>query len=628
MVNVVPSDTLRWIVLFPALGFLWNLFLGQRFPASVKLVGPGALLAAFVVGVLAVLHLHALPAESALHDVAFQWMRVGSLDVNVAFWLDPLSAVMVLVVTGVGFLIHVYSLGYMAHDPDVPRFFTYLNLFVTAMLILVLADNLLLLFVGWEGVGLCSYLLIGFWWTKDENCTAGKKAMLANRVGDACFLVGLYLLIQFAGTLDFTGLGQHLAGLRTAVLGGWSVPTLVCLLLLAGATGKSAQIPLYVWLPDAMAGPTPVSALIHAATMVTAGVYLTCRLHGLYALAPDALAAVAVVGAATALFAATIAVAQTDIKKVLAYSTVSQLGYMFLGVGVGLPGAAVFHLVTHAFFKGLLFLCAGSVIHAMGGEQDMRRMGGLARRIPITFVTMAVGTLAIAGVPPLSGFWSKDEIIWGAFAGPAPHPVLGVIGYAAAGLTAFYMGRLIFLTFFGTSRADHHTQEHVHESPAVMTIPLVILAVLAAVGGYLPVTHVVELVTGEVHVEHAPIETYGVAITLAVGGLALAWVLYVVNPDLPDRIASALGAFYDLVRDKYRIDELYDRVIYRPVLAMADAAAWVIDGKVIEGIVNGVGTFVFSTSGSWRRVQTGNVQHYALSFLVGALALVAYYLVG
>jgi NADH-quinone oxidoreductase subunit L len=377
-----------------------------------------------------------------------------------------------------------------------------------------------------------------------------------------------------------------------------------------------------------MAGPTPVSALIHAATMVTAGVYLTCRLHGLYALAPDALAAVAVVGAVTAFFAATIAVAQTDIKKVLAYSTVSQLGYMFLGVGVGLPGAAVFHLVTHAFFKGLLFLCAGSVIHAMGGEQDMRRMGGLARRIPITFATMAIGTLAIAGVPPLSGFWSKDEIIWGAFAGPAPHPILGVIGYAAAGLTAFYMGRLIFLTFFGASRADHHTQEHAHESPAVMTVPLMILAVLAAVGGYLPIPHVVELVTGEVHVEHAPIETYGVAITLAVGGLALAWLFYIARPDLPGRVASALGGFYALVRDKYRIDELYDRVIYRPVLAMADAAAWVIDGKVIEGIVNGVGTFVFSTSGSWRRVQTGNVQHYALSFLVGALALVAYYLVG
>jgi NADH-quinone oxidoreductase subunit L len=628
MVNVVPTDALRWIVLFPALGFLWNLFLGRRLPASAKLVGPGAILAAFVVGVLAVLRLHALPAESALHDVVYQWIRVGRLTVDVAFWLDPLSAVMVLVVTGVGFLIHVYSIGYMAHDPDVPRFFTYLNLFVTAMLILVLADNLLLLFVGWEGVGLCSYLLIGFWWTKDENCTAGKKAMLANRVGDACFLVGLYLLIQFAGTLDFVGLGRHLPDLRSAALGSWSVPTLVCLLLLAGATGKSAQIPLYVWLPDAMAGPTPVSALIHAATMVTAGVYMTSRLHGLYALAPDALAAVAVIGAVTAFFAATIAVAQTDIKKVLAYSTVSQLGYMFLGVGVGLPGAAVFHLVTHAFFKGLLFLCAGSVMHAMGGEQDMRRMGGLARRIPITFATMLVGTLAIAGVPPLSGFWSKDEIIWGAFAGPAPHPVLGVIGYAAAGLTAFYMGRLIFLTFFGTSRADRHTQEHVHESPPVMTIPLIILAVLAAVGGYFPVTHVVELVTGEVHVEHAPIETYGVAITLAVGGLALAWYLYVASPGLPGRIASALGGFYALVRDKYRIDELYDRVIYRPVLAMADAAAWVIDGKVIEGIVNGVGTFVFSTSGSWRRVQTGNVQHYALSFLAGALALVAYYLVG
>jgi NADH-quinone oxidoreductase subunit L len=628
MVNVVPVDTLRWIVLFPGLGFLWNLFLGRRFPSSAKLVGPGVLLAAFVMSVLAVLRLHALPAESALHDVVFQWIHVGKLHVDVAFWLDPLSAVMILVVTGVGFLIHVYSIGYMAHDPDVPRYFTYLNLFVTAMLTLVLADSLLLLFVGWEGVGLCSYLLVGFWWTKEENCTAGKKAMLTNRVGDACFLVGLFLLIQFAGTLDFTGLAQHLDGLRTAVLGGWSVPTLVCLLLLAGATGKSAQIPLYIWLPDAMAGPTPVSALIHAATMVTAGVYLTCRLHGLYALAPDALAAVAVVGAVTAFFAATIAVAQTDIKKVLAYSTVSQLGYMFLGVGVGLPGAAVFHLVTHAFFKGLLFLCAGSVMHAMGGEQDMRRMGGLARRIPLTFATMAIGALAISGVPPLSGFWSKDEIIWGAFAGPAPHPILGVIGYAAAGLTAFYMGRLIFLTFFGASRADHHTQEHVHESPAVMTVPLMILAVLAAVGGYLPIPHIVELVTGEVHVEHAPLETYGVAITLAVGGLALAWLFYIARPALPGRVASALGGFYALVRDKYRIDELYDRVIYRPVLAMADAAAWVIDGKVIEGIVNGVGTFVFSTSGSWRRVQTGNVQHYALSFLVGALALVAYYLVG
>jgi NADH-quinone oxidoreductase subunit L len=628
MVNVVDTDLLRWIILFPALGFLWNLFLGQRLPGSAKLVGPGVLLGAFVVAVLAVLRLHALPEHSALQDVMFPWIHVGTLKVDAALWLDPLSAVMVLVVTGVGFLIHVYSVGYMAHDPDVPRFFTYLNLFVTAMLILVLADNLLLLFVGWEGVGLCSYLLIGFWWTKDENCTAGKKAMLANRVGDACFLIGLFLLLQFAGTLDFTGLDHHLDGLRAATLGGWSVPLLVCLLFLAGATGKSAQIPLYVWLPDAMAGPTPVSALIHAATMVTAGVYLTCRLHALYALAPEALAAVAVVGAATALFAATIAIAQTDIKKVLAYSTVSQLGYMFLGVGAGLPGAAVFHLVTHAFFKGLLFLCAGSVIHALGGEQDMRRMGGLWRKIPITFAAMAVGALAISGVPPLSGFWSKDEIIWGAFAGPHPHPVLGVIGYAAAGLTAFYMGRLMCMTFFGPSRVDHHAAEHLHESPPVMTIPLIVLAVLAAVGGWFPVPEVVEQVTGHVPLEHAPLAALGVAVTLALGGLALAWVFYVANPDLPERIALALGGLYRLVRDKYRIDELYDRVIYRPVLAMADAAAWVIDRTVIDGIVNGVGTFVVSTSGAWRRVQTGNVQHYALSFLVGALALVTYYLVG
>ncbi len=628
MVNVVATDALRWIVLFPALGFLWNLFLGRRLPGSARLVGPGVLLAAFVAAVLAVLRLHALPEHSALHDVMFPWVHVGTFRADAAFWLDPLSAVMVLVVTGVGFLIHVYSIGYMAHDPDVPRFFTYLNLFVTAMLVLVLADNLLLLFVGWEGVGLCSYLLIGFWWTKEENCTAGKKAMLANRVGDAGFLVGLFLLIQFAGTLDFAGLDGQLDALRTATLGGWSVPLLVGLLLLLGATGKSAQIPLYVWLPDAMAGPTPVSALIHAATMVTAGVYLTSRLYALYALAPQALAAVAVVGAATALFAATIAVAQTDIKKVLAYSTVSQLGYMFLGVGVGLPGAAMFHLVTHAFFKGLLFLCAGSVMHAMGGEQDMRRMGGLWRKIPITFATMAVGTLAIAGVPPLSAFFSKDEIIWGAFAGPDAHPVLGAIGYVAAGVTALYMGRLLCMTFFGACRADRHTQEHLHESPAVMTVPLVVLAVLAAVGGVLPVPQVVELVTGHVSAEHAPIAAVAVAVAMAFGGLALAWLAYVVSPQLPDRIATALGAFYRLVRDKYRIDELYDRVIYRPVLAMTDAAAWVVDRGVIDGIVNGVGTFVVSTSGAWRRVQTGNVQHYALSFLAGALALVTYYLVG
>jgi NADH-quinone oxidoreductase subunit L len=628
MVNVVATDALRWIVVFPALGFLWNLFLGRRLPGSAKLVGPGVLLAAFVAAVLAVLELNGLPEHSALQDVVFPWVHVGTFSVNVAFWLDPLSAVMILVVTGVGFLIHVYSVGYMAHDPDVPRYFTYLNLFVTAMLILVLADNLLLLFVGWEGVGLCSYLLIGFWWTQDANCTAGKKAMLANRVGDASFLIGLFVLIQFAGTLDFQGIDHQLGALKTATLGGWPVPLLVCLLLLLGATGKSAQIPLYVWLPDAMAGPTPVSALIHAATMVTAGVYLTCRLDGLYELAPAALDAVALVGGVTALFAASIAIAQTDIKKVLAYSTVSQLGYMFLGVGVGLPGAAVFHLVTHAFFKGLLFLCAGSVIHAMGGEQDMRRMGGLARRIPITFATMLVGTLAISGVPPLSGFFSKDEILWGSFAGPHTHHTLGVMDYLAAGLTAFYMGRLLCMTFFGPCRADHHTQEHLHESPPVMTIPLLVLALLAAVGGWFAVPHEVELVTGEVTVAHPPLVALGSAVALAIGGLGLAWLLYVARPELPDRIAAGLGGVYRLVRDKYRIDELYDRVIYRPVLAMADAAAWVVDRGVIDGAVNGLGSFVVSTSGAWRRVQTGNVQHYALSFLVGALALVTYYLVG
>jgi NADH-quinone oxidoreductase subunit L len=611
-----PNEWLRWVVALPALGVLWHVTAGRRWPATVKVVGPGVLLGAFGVAVAAVLALRGAPEGAALRDHVYTWIVAGPFRAEAALRLDALSAVMTLVVTGVGFLIHVYSVGYMHGDRGFGRYFTYLNLFITAMLILVLADNLLLLFVGWEGVGLCSYLLIGFWYEKEENVVAGKKAFLVNRIGDAAFLLGLFLIWRTVGTLDTTAILQTVDRLEPVALP-------VCLLLFVGACGKSAQIPLYVWLPDAMAGPTPVSALIHAATMVTAGVYMVARLYPLYALAPEALGVVAAVGAATALFAAIIGTAQTDIKKVLAYSTVSQLGFMFLGLGVGVPGAAVFHVVTHAFFKGLLFLGAGSVIHAMGGEQDMRRMGGLARRLPVTFATMAVATAAIAGVPFFSGFYSKDEIVAGAFVGPHAAPALGAVAFAAAFLTAFYMGRLLVLTFFGECRASHDVQHHLHESPAVMTGPLVVLAALSLAGGVLPVPRLLEPVLGH-HGEHAPAWVMVVAVAVAAGGLALAWVAYVRRPALPAETAARLGGFYVLVRDRFRVDELYDAVIVRPLFALAEVLARRVDPGVIDGAVNGAGILVAATSGVWRRLQTGNVQHYALSFLAGAIVLLAW----
>jgi NADH-quinone oxidoreductase subunit L len=627
---VIETALLRWIILLPAVGVLFHVTLGRRATGAVQLVGPGLVGAAFTVAVVAALALRGQPAQAALRDHLYTWIVAGPLRVDAALRLDRLSAVMALVVTGVGFLIHVYSVGYMHGDAGFARFFAYLNLFTTAMLILVLADNLLLLFVGWEGVGLCSYLLIGFWYDKVENAVAGKKAFLVNRVGDAGFLLGLFLLVWTLGragvwTLEVARIEEHLGLLRTATVGGWPVPLVVGLLLLVGATGKSAQIPLYVWLPDAMAGPTPVSALIHAATMVTAGVYMIARLHGLYALAPGALTVVAVIGAATALLAALIATAQMDIKKVLAYSTVSQLGYMFLGLGVGATGAAVFHLVTHAFFKALLFLGAGSVIHGLGGEQDMTRMGGLRTRMPITFATMAVATLAIAGVFPFSGFFSKDEILWGAFAAPHAMPVLGVVGLVVAFLTAFYTGRLLCMTFFGDCRAAHEVQHHLHESPPVMTLPLVVLAVLATVGGFFPVPGLLGEFFGHADQAGAPLGFMLLATALALGGLGLGYVLYVQQPDLPAAVATRLGALYVLVRDKFRVDELYDALVVRPLFAVAGFGAQQVDQGVIDGTVNGAGVLVGATSGLWRRLQTGNVQHYALSFLAGALVLVGYY---
>ena len=623
---MTPTTLLRWIILLPAAGVLFHVFLGRRATAAVKLLGPGLVGAAFAVAVAAALRLRALPEGGLLRDHLYTWIAAGPFRAEAALRFDALSAVMALVVTGVGFLIHVYSVGYMHGDRGFARYFAYLNLFTTAMLILVLADNLPLLFVGWEGVGLCSYLLIGFWYEKTENAAAGKKAFLVNRIGDAGFLLGLFLLAWTLGrhgywTLDFAAIERHLDVLATATVGGWPVPLVVGLLLFVGATGKSAQIPLYVWLPDAMAGPTPVSALIHAATMVTAGVYMIARLHAVYALAPAALTVVAVVGAATALFAAVIATAQTDIKRVLAYSTVSQLGYMFLGLGVGATGAAIFHLVTHAFFKALLFLGAGSVIHGLGGEQDMRRMGALRTRLPVTFWTMTAAALAIAGVPPLSGFFSKDEILYSAFAGANARPILGVVGLVAAALTAYYTGRLVCLTFLGESRVSPEAAHHLHESPPVMTVPLAVLAVGAVVGGFLPVPALLGH-TGE---GGPPLALMALATGLAAGGLWLAYQLYVVRPDVPEAIAARLGGFYGLVRDKFRVDELYDALVVRPLFAAADVGARGIDPKLIDGVVNGTGVLVAATSGLWRRVQTGNVQHYALSFLIGALLLLGYY---
>ncbi|MCB1182440.1 NADH-quinone oxidoreductase subunit L [bacterium] len=481
---------LRWIVLVPLLGAAVNGLLNRRLPRQVAgLLACAAVGISFALSLTVFLRLAGMPAEARfVNDIVTTWIGFGNLQVDLGFAMDPLSGVMALVVTGVGFLIHIYSLGYMSHDKGFPRFFTYLNLFIFAMMTLVLGENLLMLFVGWEGVGLCSYLLISFWFGEEANAAAGKKAFVVNRIGDFGFLLGMFVI--GATLLPHLGVGEGLLSFRVLQAhAGTLAPaaTLICLLLFVGATGKSAQIPLYIWLPDAMAGPTPVSALIHAATMVTAGVYMIARMNFLFVLAPTAMNVVAVVGAVTAIFAATIALTQNDIKKVLAYSTVSQLGYMMLACGVGAFAMGIFHVMTHAFFKALLFLGSGSVIHAMSDEQDMRVMGGLRKKLPVTFATFMVGTLALAGIFPLAGFFSKDEILWKTWS--SGNTLLWALGFLGAGLTAFYMMRLVVLTFFGENRASAEVKHHIHESPATMTMPLVILAVLSVVGGWVGIPH-------------------------------------------------------------------------------------------------------------------------------------------
>ena len=625
-------SALGLILLLPLIGVVFNIFLGHRAGrAAVNLVSPALIFLAFGVALWAFVSLLMMPRGAALTLTLWPWIEAGKFRVDIALRFDALTAVMALVVTGVGAFIHLYSDGYMASDEDYARFFAYMNLFAFSMLTLVLADNLLLMFVGWEGVGLCSYLLIAFWYDNPEFAYNGRKAFIVNRIGDAGFILGILTLVWTLGshgvwTLTFTGMALHQSLLRP-------VATLAALLLFLGATGKSAQIPLYVWLPDAMVGPTPVSALIHAATMVTAGVYMIARMNFLYVLSPPAMTTVATVGAVTSLFAATIAIVQPDIKRVLAYSTISQIGYMMLGVGVGAFAAGVFHLVTHAFFKSLLFLCAGSVIHALEGEQDMNRMGGLRHQMPITWLTMSIAALAISGIFPFAGFFSKDLIL--AYAYSSGGVWLWGLGMITAGLTALYMFRLIFLTFHGASRVEPVKAHHIHESPWVMAVPLVVLAIFSTIGGWvgLPEGWLWGDAFGRFLAPVAPTVTPGPppmasswAMVLALIGIALAWIFYLQNPGLPGRLAESLRGLYRLLLGKYYIDELYKLIVSRPLFWLSQFVLFRgIDVGVIDGIVDGTGLGIESSGEGLRRLETGNVQDYAFVYLLGVIAIAAYY---
>ncbi|HSM86059.1 MAG TPA: NADH-quinone oxidoreductase subunit L [Candidatus Limnocylindrales bacterium] len=686
-----PSLNLWVIPLLPLAGAAINGLFGRHLKkAMVSFVALLFTAASFGYAVWAVvqgLHMQ-LPH---IETLPFPWIVAGSFSAPFGFYLDQLSMVMLMVVTGVGFLIHIYSVGYMAHEGGYYRFFSYLNLFMFFMLTLVLANNYLLMFVGWEGVGLASYLLIGFFFLKDSAADAGKKAFIVNRIGDFAFLIGMFLMIQHFGTLNFGG--DHGVFAQVSKLppeAGWGLLTAIALCLMFGATGKSAQVPLYVWLPDAMEGPTPVSALIHAATMVTAGIYMIARSNVLFSRAPHALEVVALIGGITAIFAATMGMAQTDIKRVLAYSTVSQLGYMFLACGVAAYSAAIFHLMTHAFFKALLFLGAGSVIHALGGEQDMRRMGGLRKLIPRTHFVMLMATLAISGIPPFAGFFSKDEILGQVFSSPHGNKVLWAVGVITAGLTAFYMFRLYFMTFYGELRlgkvdvgeeahaapapahaghapaahshghADDQAHGHggVHESPWIMMGPLMVLALLSIIGGWVGVPafmgggnrfeHFLAPViqtaastspTAMEHVSEAagqPAEEKpentseewtlaGTSVAVALLGFFFAWLLYYKQPGLPDRITSKIHGIYLTVLHKYYVDEGYGLLVVKPLLALSTVVFWRgVDQGVIDGLVNGAGSASKGIGGELRRMQSGNIRSYAAWIAAGGAAVIAY----
>jgi NADH-quinone oxidoreductase subunit L len=619
---VAPLLTL--IVVLPLIGFLLNGLFATRLGGNrvgngfVTAVACGAPIAAFLATIACLLRLQA-GGYAPLTETAYTWALIGGKSFEIAFYFDRLTAVMTLIVTGVGSLIHIYSTGYMKGDESYARYFAYLNLFLFFMLLLVLGRSLLVLFVGWEGVGLASYLLIGFWFEDPAKAAAGKKAFIVNRIGDAGFLLGMFLLYQTLGTLDMDRIN---AAFSAATLPAVSA-SLVGILLFIGATGKSAQIPLYVWLPDAMAGPTPVSALIHAATMVTAGVYLVARMSGIYSHAPEASAVIAVVGVATAFFAATIALVQTDIKKVLAYSTVSQLGLMFVALGVGAYGVAVFHVYTHAFFKACLFLGAGSVIHALSGEQDILKMGGLAKKIPITFATFALATAAIAGIPPLAGFFSKDEILWFAFASShGGSTLLWLVASITSLMTSFYMFRLLWLTFFGASRMSHEVEHHVHESPLSMTGVLAVLAVLSAIGGFFALPHFLEpmLPLPEVvpALHHYETTLIVIAVALGFAGLAAAAFLYGNGARRADALRRRFPFAHALLTGKYFVDEIYDLLINRPLLWVSDRVLLRFSDRVLlDGTLNGLAAWAQRTAGTLSRVQTGNLQLYAFLALAG-----------
>jgi NADH-quinone oxidoreductase subunit L len=601
-----------WLIpALPLLGFLINGLAGRRLPKAVihtVAVGTVALAFLWVLKTVAALQ----PLQTAHIERYFDWIRVGDLRIGFDLAADRLTAVMLLVVTGVGLLIHIYSIGYMAHEGGYYRFFAYLNLFMFFMLTLVLAANYLLMFVGWEGVGLCSYLLIGFWFLKKSATNAANKAFIVNRIGDFGFTLALFLLYVNFKSLDFGTVFSGLAGWPADK--DWGTLTIVGLLLLVGAAGKSAQLPLYVWLPDAMEGPTPVSALIHAATMVTAGVYMIARSAPLYLKAPIAMDWVAGIGLATAFFAATIGMVQTDIKRVFAYSTVSQLGYMFLGVGTGAFGAGIFHLVTHAFFKALLFLGAGSVIHALSGEQDMRRMGGLRTKTPITFWTMLAAAAAISALPFTSGFFSKDEILLSAW---HRSPILFWIGIVTAAMTSFYVFRAIFLVFFGEYRGEAHA----HESPPAMTMPLVVLAVLSLAGGAFQVSKWLAPMFPETAPSENPL-LLAASIAAGVGGLLVAWAFYWWRPGLADVFAGRLRWLYVAALNKYKVDEIYGAAVVRPLVGTSREVLWRgIDVEIIDGAVNGIGRQALGIGRLLRLAQSGYIRSYAAWVLLGAVSL-------
>jgi len=630
-----PFSTLLYVLIpgLPFLGFLLNGLLNRKLSGTVAgAIGTLAVLGSFLLSVFLFVNFQYQYTVNL-----FDWISVGSLQIPFSYQIDQLSLLMLLLITGVGTLIHIYSIGYMHHDENVGKFFSFLNLFVFSMLILVLGANFVILFIGWEGVGLCSYLLIGFWNKNTSYNNAAKKAFIINRVGDLGFLLGIFLMyltfnsVQYAEVFQKASLGQF--GTY-----GVGVCTAITLLLFVGAMGKSAQLPLYTWLPDAMAGPTPVSALIHAATMVTAGIYLVLRSNVLFTLAPQTLEVVGIIGLATALFAATIGLAQNDIKKVLAYSTVSQLGYMFLALGVMGYTSSFFHVLTHAFFKALLFLGAGSVIHAMSNEQDMRRMGGLRKALPITFLTMLIGCLAISGIPPFAGFFSKDEILSHVY---EHSKVMWAIGVFTSFLTAFYMFRLLFLTFFGEFRGTEEQRHHLHESPASMTLPLIVLAILSAVGGFMGAP----MFVGKHYLADflAPIFTYsrqilpaafntepehstelmlmGISVLVAVVGIVFAYVMYVARAQRPAEDDAQRSAPENLVYHKYYIDELYDNLIVKPVMALSTGLYKFVENGIIDPIANGVGRVTLAGGQLLRNVQTGSVETYLILMVIGILLI-------